>query len=102
MFSYKSIANAWAAINGKNSEGRYFYIAQLFDEPFEGGGKWMAFLRRSDHLGGLIDVPFGYEGFAESADAEEAVNTRAYRDLGWRIEEIEVDKIPESRETNKP
>ena len=53
----------------------------------------MAYLRRPEGSD-CLDVPFNYDGFKEAADAEDAIMKRAYKDLGWRIEEIECGFLP--------
>ena len=98
-FTYDYIEKAWQAINGANSAGRYFFVAHLLNQPFMGGGHWMAFLRRPDK-GHFLDVPFNSDqGFGESGDAEIAVHERAGH-LDWRIREISVDALPTEPDRN--
>ncbi len=93
-FTYDSITKSWAVING--AIGCYFFIAHLINQPFGGGGNWMAFLRRPDKTDWTyVDVPFdSNQGFSEEGEAENAVYKRSYQDLGFRIEEIETECLP--------
>lgn len=95
-FTYDRISDVWVATNGPGSAGRYFFIAHLTSQPYAGGGHWMAFLRYPD-LGQevYIDRPFNAnQGYREPGQANNAIFERAYKQLGWRIERIDVDKIP--------
>ena len=94
-FAYDQIVRAWSAINGANSEGRYFFIGHL--ERALSDGQFMAYLIRPDKASDGKDnliVPFNYEGFQEDADADQAIYKRVYEDLGWRIREIEKSFLP--------
>jgi len=92
-FTYDRIEKAWQAINGSNSQGRFFFVGHIVNQPFGGGGYWMAFLRRPRDMS-YVDVPFeSNEGFHEPGEAENAIHQRT-QELGWRIEEISVDMIP--------
>lgn len=90
-FAYDSIVRAWKAINGIHSEGRYFFIGHLERALEE--GQYMAYLVRPEKEDHLL-VPFNYEGFEEEADADGAINKRAYQELGWRIQEIDSKYLP--------
>jgi hypothetical protein len=92
-FGYDRIERAWQAISGLNSGGRYFFIAHL-EKPLV-GGEWMSFLRRPDKKeNNYLNVPFNYEGFNDLSDADQAIYVRAYKNLGWRINEIEISALP--------
>ena len=102
-FAYDKVEKAWVAINGAYSEGRYFFVAHLKNGIMNPRGRWMAFLRRPEKNEMIYeDVPFDYEGFPESADAEEAVFKRAEgpQGLGWRIREIDVKCLPTEADKN--
>ena len=96
---YDRIENAWQAINGENSQGRFFFIAHLIKKTEE-GNEWVAFLRtpkKDDRC--YVDLPFFdemgcYSGFADPGDADAAVYERAYKKLGWRIDEIDANCLP--------
>jgi len=93
QFAYREVIKAWQAINGVNSEGRFFFVGRL-EKPLP-NGEFMAYLRRPNKTEGcLLDVPFDYDGFRESANAEQAIFTRAQENLGWRIREIRTECLP--------
>jgi len=101
-FTYDKIEKAWMVTNGTNGIGRYFFVAHLVNQPFGGGGNWMAFLRRPDKKDWrYVDVPFEPNtGFAEPGDADNAIRHRVYQELGWRIEEADVSALPEEIDEN--
>jgi len=95
-FAYDRIVKAWQAINGDHSKGRYFFIGHLKNPLNE--REWMAYLRRPDKDSlDYLDVPFDYDGFREQGDADNAIFKRAYQDLGWRIEEINIEFLPQEQ-----